>query len=213
MKVDGIIFDLDGTLIDSMELWANLGKEYLLKKGCSPRADLTQHLEALSLEEGASYLKTTYGIEDNLSTILDDITKLIDYGYRHSIKLKSGVYTLLTSLKRKNVRLYIATATDKNLVDLVLRNNNIDYFFEGFITCSQVNKSKLSPEIFIAALKALGTNKESTLVVEDALHAIKTAKEVGFKVVAIKDRNNEWEEIKKIADYSIESFEDWSEIL
>jgi HAD superfamily hydrolase (TIGR01509 family) len=211
MKLKGVIFDLDGTLVDSMEIWRNLGSQYLITKGKKPKKNLDRIIKTMSLFQSAQYFREYYKIEDSEEKIIYQINKLIEDAYFNTIQLKPNVYQQLERLKENKIKMIIATNTDKYLVFPALKRLKIANFFENVITCSEVGIGKDYPDIFYEALALLGTAKEETVIVEDALYAIRTAKEAGFEVIAVHDKSAKKEKrrIKKIADHYIKSFDEW----
>ena len=211
MKIDGAIFDLDGTLIDSMPMWENIPNQYLLQRGITPEKDLSDKFKSMSIMQGVEHYRNNYGILDDYQTIVNDINNMIYNFYASEIQLKKGVITFLEKLKKDKVKMCIATASQRNMVELVLKRHNILHYFEQIFTCSEVGYGKDNPKIFNDALEYLGTKKQNTLVFEDALHAIITAKKQGFMVVGIYDEcsKNDKKIIQEYADYYINSFEEY----
>lgn len=214
MKIKGAIFDLDGTLIDSMHFWDDLGAEYLRQKGIIPPNNINEVLKALSLEQSARYLKETYSITENEDEIKAEIINLIENQYRYSFPLKPYVATFLSRLYEKRVKMCIATATDRELATAALKRLGIAGYFDFILTCTEAGIGKNDPRFFLKALEMLKTPKSETIVFEDALHAIKSAKLAGLYVVAVYDKSSDGDktEIKSAADIYINSFEDWEMI-
>ena len=208
MKIKGAIFDLDGTLLDSMYVWDTIGSEYLKKRGIIPEIDLDKKFKNKSLLQAAQYYQKQYDIKEPAEKIMDDINNMIEQFYFNEIKLKQGVYEILSSMKAHNIKMCIATATDDYLVEAVLKRNKISEYFSEIFTCTKVGFGKNTPHIYEKALAVLKTKKSETIVFEDALYAIKTAKDAGFIVAGIFDKSEEqnYIKIKKIANYTVD---DW----
>ncbi len=208
----GAIFDLDGTLIDSMGYWENLGTTYLASRGKTPELDAARKFKELTLEESIAYMKKTYELPESTAQIYKDIISGIDEPYRTLIPLKPGVATLLDTLDASGVRMCIATASGKEQVLPALERLGIIHYFCGIYTCPEVGASKSQPDVFEWALQELGTPRDGTVVFEDSLHAIKTAKQAGFPVIAVRERSaaRDAAAIAEIADAVIDSFEDMS---
>ncbi len=209
---NGAIFDLDGTLIDSMGYWENLGPTYLAAHGKTPKPDAARKFKELTLEESIAYMKEIYELPESTDQIYQDIISGIDEPYRSLIPLKPGVATLLDTLNKAGVRMCIATASGKEQVLPALERLEIIHYFYGIYTCPEVGASKSQPDVFEWALQELGTPRSSTVVFEDSLHAIKTAKQAGFPVIAVRERSaaRDAAAIAEIADAVIDSFEDMS---
>ncbi len=215
MKLKGAIFDLDGVLLDSMPFWDNLGAEYLKLKGYAPPDNLNEILKTMSLAQSASYFKEQYGIPKNTDEIIKEIIRLIESQYRLEVPLKPFVARFLDMLYEKNIKMCVATATDYDLAKAALKRLGVDHYFEFILTCSQAGTGKDNPEFFLKVLELLGTPKSETMVFEDALHAIKSAKKAGLIVTGVYDQSavEDLEEIKATADVYINTFEEWKMII
>ena len=215
MKIKGAIFDLDGTLLDSMPFWENLGSEYLKTKGIEPPKNINKTLKTMSLDQSAEFLKREYSISGGKDEIIKEIISLIENQYRLKVPLKTGVMSFLERLYEKNVKMCSATATDGELAKAALDRLGAAKYFDFIFTCSEAGMGKNTPEFFLKVLELLKTPKHETIVFEDALHAIKSAKAAGFFVVAVYDKSSceDQEEIRAIADVFLNSFEDWEMIL
>jgi len=202
-NVKGAIFDCDGTLLDSMPMWVRLETEYLLCQGLTPRPGFIDAVRPLSTIEAAEYFRVEFNLPKSTEQIVAERNKMVEAYYFNKATLKDGVLHTLESLRGRGVKMCVATATDKYLVEEGLKRCGILKYFERIFTCSEENTSKSSPDIFIRAAAYLGTDIRDTLVFEDALHAIKSAKNAGFQVAAIYDPSEEGnqEEIKRLCDY------------
>lgn len=212
MKIKGAIFDMDGTLLDSMYLWETVGADYLVSRGITPEKGLREKLKVMSLAQAAEYYRRKYDITDDIDTIVKDVNCMIDHLYFDVVELKEGVVPFLEELKSDGVKMCVATATQRYMAEAALKRTGIfDYFIHTF-TCAEVGFGKDSPVIFERALERLGTEKCNTLVFEDALYAIETAKDAGFTVVSVFDSSTEAQqkEIKKRSDYHIDSYRNCS---
>ena len=128
--------------------------------------------------------------------------------YRTKVALKSGVLEFLRDLQSKGVKMCVATVTDRAIVEDVLNRLGIRDFFVEILTCAEVGCNKETPHIYRAALEVLGTKKDETVVFEDALHALITAKKDGFKVAAVYDRHERNQtQMKENGDYYITNYE------
>ncbi|MGE4483923.1 MAG: thiamine diphosphokinase [Oscillospiraceae bacterium] len=186
---DGAIFDMDGTLLDSMPIWNDLGKKYLLSMGITPRPDLRERLRSLSLLQTAEYFSSDYGLMLSADEIMDGINSMLESFYRFDAPAKPGVKEFLEGLRQKGVKLCIATATDRCLVEPALKRTGLFEFFDTILTCTEVGSGKDEPEIFLQAANALGTPVSTTYVFEDAYYAAKTVKAAGFPLVVCYDES------------------------
>jgi len=205
--IKGAIFDLDGTLIDSMFIWDTIGEEYLKSFGIEPRENLAEVFKTFTLTQAAEYYRNNYGIKLSIQEIVKGINNMVAEIYRTKVALKAGVGDFLKRLRSANVKMCIATVTDRAVVEDVLTRLEVGEYFSEIFTCAEVGYNKETPEIYRQALKHLGTTKAETVVFEDALHALKTAKADGFKVAAVYDSHEpKQEELKEISDYYITDF-------
>ncbi|MFA7636187.1 MAG: HAD family phosphatase [Monoglobales bacterium] len=212
MKIKGAIFDMDGTLVDSLGfwniLWRKVGAEYLGDEGFRPSEEDDKKVRTMLLKDAMELIHKNYNAAksgEELSEFANDT--IIDF-YENVVVLKQGVKEFLEYLKNKNVKMCIASATEKSLVELVLNHCGIKEYFPKLISCADIGKGKDSPEVFVAALEYLGTSINDTWVFEDSLVAIKTAADYGLKTVGIYDENNfGQDEIKEISEYYIDKNE------
>ena len=205
--IKGAIFDFDGTLVDSMFIWDTFGEDYLKSFGIEPKENLAEVFKTFTLEQAAEYYRTHYGIELTVNEIVEGINTMVAEIYRTKVVLKPGISDFLKRLQISGVKMCIATVTDRPVVEDVLKRLNIYEYFSEIFTCTEVGFSKETPEIYRLALKHLGTKKTETVVFEDVLHAIKTAKDDGFIVAAVYDSHEPMQkEMKEISDYYITDF-------
>lgn len=206
--IKGAIFDIDGTLLDSMPIWENAGARYLARLGIEAKPDLKERLDALSLPEGASYMQEEYNLSVSTEDILEGVNQVVQDFYYKEAAMKPGAYTLVKRLKANGVKLIIATATDAKMAKAALIRNGIWEDFAGMITCEEAGAGKTSPTIFELARQRLETKKEETWVFEDSLYAVKTAKEAGFSVCSIYDAYSRanMEAIKACSDIYVKDF-------
>lgn len=203
----GAIFDLDGTLLDSMPVWNTSASTYLLSIGLMPWPGVDAAVSHLSLQQVACYFQTAYGVALTERQIVDGILALIRRFYETEVRPKPGVPAFLRELSQRNVKMCIATATDVSLAKAALaRCGLLDYFID-IISCADVGSGKDQPLIYREALARLGTFRSETLVFEDALHALQTAKADGFLTVAVHDDSEpDWERCKRISTFAMGNF-------
>ena len=214
MRLQSAIFDMDGTLLDSMPIWKGLGAAMLRDLGFEPDAALEAKLKTLSLRDGVAYCKDYYQLSQTVDQLVGLVFDKIHEFYCERVQTKPGVEKFLSLLKMEGVWMYVATATDRPLAEAALRRAGIDHYFRGLITVAEVGVGKRdSAEIYERAMRRLQSNKKDTVVFEDAFHAIRTAKAAGFRVAAVYDASEEANQpaIREMADYYIRSFEEMFE--
>ena len=205
MRIRGAIFVVFFTLLDSMFIWDTIGEAYLRSIGYQPKENLNETFKNMSLHQAARYYQTEYGVTLSIDEIMDGVNAMLERYYRFEVPLKPGAAELLERLRQSGVRLCIATATDRHLVEAALDRCGVLSCFGEIFTCNEVGHGKDEPDIFEAALRFLGTRKEETLVFDDALYAVRTAKEAGFPVVAVYDSHEKaQDQIRMLADVYLE---------
>ena len=208
-KLSGVIFDLDGTLLDSLHMWHDVDQRVLESFGMKPTNDLMKTLQPLTIKKSAEYLHTVLGVGSPPGDIIAEIQRLIEPHYYNSLPLKSGVPGFLELLKQQHVSMCIATATSKRLTEASLERTGVLSYFKTVVSCADSGTSKMQPDVYYQALDSIGTTLNGTLVFEDAYLAVKTLYEAGFSSVAVYDEScgDSWEQIKEIADIHINSFD------
>lgn len=205
MIIRGAIFDVDGTLMDSMSIWDTIGEAYLRSIGYEPKENLNEVFQNMSLYQAACYYRTEYGVTLGIDEIMAGVNAMLERYYRSEAPLKEGAMELLELLRINGAKLCIATATDRYLVEAALERCGILSHFGEIFTCNGVGHGKDEPHIFEAALRFLGTRKSETIVFEDAFYAIRTAKDAGFPVAAVYDRHEKTQDgIRALADIYFE---------
>ncbi|NLG53858.1 MAG: HAD family phosphatase [Clostridiales bacterium] len=209
-RIKGAIFDMDGTVIDSMKIWISLGERFLQAVNITPPADLDEQIRNLTLHETAEFLVNELKIPYSVGELERQIVGFITDAYFNYIPEKPGIRLLLEYLRENNVRMCVATNTDSPLARPALERLDLMKYFEFIITCSDVKSGKDKPVIFNEALIRLGTDLPETTVFEDALYAVKTAKSAGFRVIGVYDDTaaNDTDEIKSICDAYIRDYTD-----
>ena len=197
----GLIFDFDGTLFDSMFIWDTAGEVYLRSIGKEPEADLQKVLKPMSLLQSAQYIREKYDIPLSVEEIMDGVNRTVEDFYFHTVEPKPGVIDFLEELHRRNIKMCIATATDRYQVEAALQRCKMRHFFSEIFTCTEVGSGKDRPDIFRKAMEHLQTDRSNTAVVEDAYHAAFTAKQAGFMVVVVYDSHeSRQQELLQLAD-------------
>lgn len=214
-KITCAVFDLDGTLIDSMPAWHQVDLEYLSSINREFTEAFGQKVKSMSFLESAGFIKKEFNLDKTVDEIVDELFSLVRNHYENDIWLKPGAYESLRLFHEQGIKIYIATANHADISISTIKRNGIDIFIDDVVSCDIVGKGKReSPAVFFEAMKMAGSDVGSTLVVEDALHAVKTAALAGFSTAAVYDRNSEkeTEEIKRFADvyfYNLNDFCDY----
>ncbi len=211
MRLQSAIFDMDGTLIDSMPMWRNLLNDYLHSQGRMAKGNLWEEIRPLTLADTAVYFREVYKLNKSEAEIVEEINERIAAFYRTQAKAKPGVDKFLSLLKMEGVWMYVATGTDRPFAEAGLKCAGLDGYFRGMITCKESGAGKdKSADIFERAMVRLRSNKKDTIIFEDSLPAIRVAKAAGFRVAGVYDADcpGDQDEIQAISDYYIRSFEE-----
>lgn len=210
--VEAVIFDLDGTLVDSMWMWRSIDIEYLNRFGIELPEELQSEIAGMSFSETAVYFKERFGLPDSLEKIKSDWNQMAWDKYMHEVPLKEGVLELLTYLKQNQIPAGIATSNSRELVDLIVKRHGISEYFASIRTSCEVAKGKPSPDIYLLVAQDLGVEPTKCLVFEDILMGVMAGKNANMKVCAVYDEFSvvEQEEKIKLADYFVTSM---SEVL
>lgn len=209
--IRGVIFDVDGVLLNSMPVWENLGELYLNRLGIQAEQGLGRALFTMSLEEGADYLISHYGLDQTQDEIITGLNYEVQDFYEKRVPLKEGVRHYLQEFCKRKIPVSIATSGDRANAEAALKRLNVLQYFRGVFTCSEIGSSKSQPDIYYAAALQMDTEPSETWVFEDALHAICTAKKAGFRTVGIYDRasSRDLAQIWKTADIYLPEFIDF----
>lgn len=208
--IQAVLFDLDGTLVDSMWMWKDIDIEYLGKYGIELPEDLQNKIEGMSFSETALYFKEQFLLEASLEQIKEDWNQMAMNKYSNEVPLKEGALELLIYLKEHNIRAGIATSNSRTLVDLLIDKLGIIDYFQSIRTSCEVERGKPAPDIYLLVSKDLGVDAEQCLVFEDVVQGVIAGKNAGMKVCAVYDLFSHADTVmkKEIADYYINSFKE-----
>lgn len=203
----GAIFDLDGVLLDSMGIWNDLGARYLRSRGLMPEPGLNEILFSMSMEQGAEYLHTHYPLAQSAAEIEAGIETMLSDFYYNEVPAKPGAAALLAALAAKGIGMAAATSSPRAHVTRALARLGLLKYFTEIFTTGEIGVSKHKPDIYRMAAERLGTAPCETVVFEDSLYALQTAKAARFITVGVYDANGEADQagLKKTADLYVKS--------
>lgn len=207
------IFDMDGTLTDSMGFWENAAGEYLLSCGVPEEAltpELMMRIKTSTVSDTSRLFVEHFGIQATPELIMTEIERFMKHHYSTDVPLKPGVRDYLEKLRQNNVKMCVASATGAPLIDLCLSRLGVKDYFEFLLSCETVGVGKSRPDVYLTAMRRLGAENPSDVAVyEDALHAAETASAAGFYLVGVYDHcaEAEWPRIQELAN---EVIMDWT---
>ncbi len=215
MKYKAAILDFDGTLVDSMPVWKDVSVTYLKSHGVTPNDDLRDAIKEMSVAQSSEYLRETYNLPYTGPEIIDQITAQVEDQFRYEVQLKPHVKSFLHAMHLKGMRFSIATASHRDLIEPAIERLGIADYITSVVTCMEVGCGKESPTIFFEAMQQLSVEQTECLVIEDALHAVITAKKAGFTVVGVYDASaaEEQNRIRSTADFYVRSFDQLYEVV
>lgn len=187
------IFDMDGTLLDSMGVWDDVGAVYLSRRGIQPPENLAQTIRDLSIRQSAEYFQRL-GVSLSIPEIMEGINRIPEEKYRTEVRLKPGAKEFLQMLKAVDAHLCVVTATDRGAAESALKRVGVWEAFDFMLTCNEFGLGKDQPEIYLEACRRLGGTPSNTWVFEDCLYCVKTAVAAGFPVVGVADPSSRKEE-------------------
>lgn len=205
-----VLFDLDGTLVDSMWMWKAIDIEYLARFGYSCPADLQKSIEGMSFSETAIYFKERFALPDSVEKIKADWIEMSVDKYRREVWLKPGALEFLIELKKRGIKTGIATSNGREMVDAVLDALQLSGYFDLIMTACEVAAGKPAPDLYLKEAELLGVKPEECLVCEDVPAGILAGKRAGMEVCAVEDEFSlsMTEEKKKLADYYIRDYQE-----
>ncbi|WP_142413526.1 HAD family hydrolase [Hathewaya massiliensis] len=214
-EIKGVIFDLDGTLVDSMWIWEKIDIDYLKAHNKPLPKDLRCHIEHLSFEETSSYFKQRFNLPYTEEEIQNQWFEMAIKEYSTNVPLKAGVKNFLKILKAANIKIALATSNCKPLINACLKAHGIEEYFHSITTTSEVTRGKNFPDVYLLAAERLDVAPKNCVVFEDILPAIKGAKSAGMRVVGVYDDFSKLqeEEIKSIAHKYIYNYEELINII
>jgi len=186
-----LIFDVDGTLLDSMTMWARLDIDYLEGMGYHPEPDFCTKVKMMTISDASIFIKNYFGVDKSPEQITKEIMEMAYSRYENDLLLKPGAYELIKTLKNMGFHLVVATANEYDMVKKCLERNDIWQYMDGLVTCTMVGCSKQRPDVYLKACDIVGSEVKDSVVFEDSSFAINTAINAGFEVIGVYDATEE----------------------
>ena len=185
--IKAVIFDVDGTLVDSMWIWKQVDIDFLERRKTELPMDLQKDIEGLSYTSTAKYFKERFKLPETVEEIKEEWREMADGFYNNIIPLKTGVKELLQIIRNNNLKIGIATSNSRELVETMIKKHELGKYFDSIRTSCEVPRSKPFPDVYLQAAKDLGVKPENCLVFEDTVAGATAAKAAGMRVIAVYD--------------------------
>lgn len=213
-NIKGIIFDIDGTLADSMGVWAESDAILLERRGIAYSREFSEAMRSLHFTSACEYLKEKFSLPESASEIGAEITEIVREKYFYEVKLMPFALEFAGECRKRGIKMCAATSNKRDLAEGVLKNNGFWEFLEFLITSDEVGSGKESPDIFYECARRLGTAPGETAVFEDSPHAAKTAYENGFYTVGMDSGHfDDFEMLRGICHIRAQGFEEALKII
>ncbi len=211
---EAIIFDMDGSLVDSMWVWKDIDIEYLGRFGLDIPDDLQQEIEGMSFTETARYFRDRFGLDRSVEQIRADWNEMAWDKYRSRVMLKPGAREFLDYCRSQGIKLGIATSNSREIVDMVMEARGVADYFSCITTACEAKKGKPAPDVYLLTAQQLSVDPKNCLVFEDIVFGIQAGKAAGMEVCAVDDAYSAYQEAEKrsLADYYIKDFREIQEI-
>ena len=209
-NIEAVLFDLDGSLVDSMWIWRDIDIAYLARFGIPLPEGLQEDIGGMSFTETALYFKNRFQIPDSVETIKEDWNRMAWDKYTHQVPLKRGAAEFVMYCHKKKMKMGIATSNSRELVENVMQVHGLTGYFDCIVTGCEVEKGKPAPDVYMEAARRCKVKPENCLVFEDIVDGIQAGKAAGMKVCAVDDKCSRAQEAekRKMADYYITDFSD-----
>lgn len=204
-----VIFDLDGTMVDSMWVWADIDIKYLGALGFEVPADMKRAIEGMSFTEVAVYFKEKFHIKETIDEIKEIWQQMAMDRYKNEVEVKSGLKEFMAYLKEHDFRMGVASSNDITLIEAVLESHDVWKYLDCVVTSCEVKKGKPEPDVYLEAARRLGVEPADCLVFEDIVSGIQAGLNAGMQVCAVRDVDSMYqdEEKRQLAHYYIESYQ------
>jgi haloacid dehalogenase superfamily, subfamily IA, variant 3 with third motif having DD or ED/haloacid dehalogenase superfamily, subfamily IA, variant 1 with third motif having Dx(3-4)D or Dx(3-4)E len=207
-KVQAVIFDMDGTLIDSMWVWDEIDHDFFSERGFDFTDAYQKEIEGMSFTETAAYTKQLYQLAETVEELKQIWNEMARQKYAEAVELKPGAVQFLAHCRQQGIKMGIATSNSRELIRIIADKYDFHSYIDVIVTSCDVSKGKPAPDVYLEAARQLGVNPKNCLVFEDVIAGILAGKNAGMKVCAVEDAYSADQKEKKIeiADYYIEDY-------
>lgn len=200
-----IIFDLDGTLVDSMKYWRSVSRNFMKTKGIDIEDAVQHKMTTMNLDASLKYLKDYYKLEESFEELMRDFSRTVEDFYRNKVETKEGCLEILKYFKDQGMKVVIGTSTAAHFANIVIEKYGIDKFIDGLYTADSVGHLKAEEKFYTSIVEELGERPEDVFLVDDSYLALRTGKKAGLEVIGIYDENSKdtWATIVSENKYSV----------
>ena len=209
-NIEGAVFDLDGTLLDSSWVWEKVDEKFLGDRGFQVPDDYVDEISPLGAERAAVYTIERFGLNEDKDDIVREWIEMAKKEYATEVVCKPYSKEFLEELHKLNIKMAVATSSDRELFMKTLEREGILKYFQKIVTVDEVERGKGYPDIYEEAARRIKVNPHKCLVFEDILAGVTGASLGEFNVVAVFDEKSKhnWEKIKSISKYSINDYKE-----
>ena len=203
-----VLFDMDGTLADSMWIWRAIDVEFLGRYGIELPERLQEDIEGMSFSETARYFRETFNLRETEEEIKAIWNEMAYEKYRDEVPLKPGARDFIYWLKDQGFRTAICTSNSRELIDVAVEARGLAQGIDYVVTACEVQAGKPAPDIYLRAAKELAVAPADCLVFEDIPAGILAGKRAGMSVCAVEDEYSAYcmEEKRRLSDFVIRDF-------
>lgn len=205
-----VIFDMDGTLVDSMGIWEDIDREFFKERNMPYPEDLTKNIAGLSMTETADYFLDNFDIKETRQELIDIWNEMAMEDYATKIPLRDGAMDFLKYLKKNGYKTALATSNSRELVEACFESHGLNDYISVIVASGEVPHGKPAPDVFLKAASLLDSDPKDCIVFEDVLQGIQAGKSAGMKVCCVDDKysKDDYEAKKELADYYINTYYD-----
>lgn len=204
------VFDLDGTLLDSMQLWERIDIDFLTGRGFDVPPDYINTIASRSFPEAAAYTIERFRLPDSVEDLLAEWNEMAAYAYGHTVPMKRGAKEYLDALRARGAKLAVATSLPEALYVPALEHHDIERYFDVVCSTDEVAYGKTRPDVYLLTARKLGVPPGECILFEDILHAVQSGKAAGMTVYGVYDEasRSDWDAIGRMADGVFRDFID-----
>jgi len=208
-RYSAVIFDLDGTLADSMQVWDTICRDWAAGRGYVPPEDLDRTIALMTLDQSAEYVVRLFGLSETPGQVQQEWSRMVTRRYKESVRPKEGARELLEALQKKGVPMALATSGFPEACMGFLESNSMDRFFSAVVYTQDTGKDKTHPDVYLACARALDVPPEQCVVLEDLPESLPGVRRAGMGFVAVYDSScKDWDALAAQADQAVRSFKE-----